>query len=411
MKDAELYSKILGLSAPWYVGEVDLNMAGKSVTINIKLEPNATLHCPVCNGRATRYDSNTRMWRHLDTMQFATLVKADVPRVECAEHGILQVSVPWAEARSRFTAMFESLVISWLLEASTSAVARNLNLTWDEVDGIRQRAVERGIARREVSELKNLCVDETSYKRGHRYLTIISDQDSGVVLEIKEDRKKESLTSFLETLTTEERSAIESVSMDMFPAYIGAVQDWIPDADNKICFDRFHVAQYLSRAVDLVRRSEHKALMKNGDTTLTKTRYDWLRDPSTMRRKTWLSFKELVFSTLKTARAWMIKESAKHLWNYATRTWAVKQWTAWYKRAIRSRLEPVKDAARTINNNLWGIINAIVLGKSNAKAESINSKIQTIKSRARGFHSPERFRIAILFHCGGLDMYPSGSHF
>lgn len=411
MKDAELYTKILGLSAPWHVSDVVLNMAGKSVTITIDLEPDAALHCPKCNKKSARYDSNARTWRHLDTMQFATLVKADVPRVECAEHGVLQVAVPWAEARSRFTAMFESLVINWLLEASASAVARNLNLSWDEVDGIRKRAVERGIARRQVSELKNLCVDETSYKRGHRYLTIITDEDTGVVLDVKEDRKKESLSTFLESLTIEERSAIESVSMDMFPAYIGAVRDWIPEADTKICFDRFHVAQYLSRAVDLVRRAEHKALLKIGDDSLKKTRYDWLRDPSKMSRAAWLSFKELAKSTLKTARAWHIKESAKHLWNYLTRTWAVKRWTAWYNYAIRSRLEPVKDAARTIKNNLWGIINAIVLCKTNAKAESINSKIQTIKSRARGFHSAERFRLSILFHCGGLDMFPTGCHF
>ncbi len=94
MKDAELYTKILGLSAPWHVADVALNMAGKSVTITIDLEPDAALLCPKCNKKAARYDSNPHMWRHLDTMQFATLVKADVPRVECAEHGVLQVSVP-----------------------------------------------------------------------------------------------------------------------------------------------------------------------------------------------------------------------------------------------------------------------------------------------------------------------------
>ncbi len=344
-------------------------------------------------------------------MQFATLVKADVPRVECADHGVLQVWVPWAEAWSRFTEMFESLVVNWLLEASASAVARNLNLSWDEVGGIRRRAVERGIARREVSELKNLCIDETSYKRGHRYLTIKTDQDTGDVLDVKEDRKKESLSTILQRLSIEERSAIESVSMDMFPAYIGTVRDWIPEADTKICFDRLHVVQYLSRAVDLVLHAEHNAQLKIGDDSLKSTRCAWLRDSLKMRRATWLSFKELAESTLKTARVWHIKESSNHLWSNLSRTWTVKQWTAWYNRAIRSRLEPVKDAVHTIKNNLWGIINAIVLRKTNAKAESINSKIQTIKSRARVFHSADRFRLSILFHCGGLDMYPTERHF
>ncbi len=283
-----------------------------------------------------------------------------------------------------------------------------MNLSWDEFDGIRRRAVERGIARREVSELKNLCINETSYKRGHRYLTIITDHDTGVVLDVKEDRKIGSLSTFLQSLSIEERAAIESVSMDMFPAYIGAVRDWIPEVNTKNFFDRFYVAQYLSRAVDLVRCAEHKALLKIGDDSLKKTRYDWLRDPTKMSRASRLSYKELAESTLKTARAWHIKESAKQLWNCLTLTWTVKQWTSWYNGAIRSRFEPLKDAVRTIKNNLWDIINAIVLCKANAKAESINTKIPTIESRARGFHYAERFRLSLLFHCVWFDMYPTG---
>jgi len=125
-----------------------------------------------------------------------------------------------------------------------------------------------------------------------------------------------------------------------------------------------------------------------------------------MSLKNWRSFEQLRHSTLKTARAWAIKEHAMCLWHYRGRTWALKQWSALLSWAIRSRLDPVKKVARTIKTHLWGIINAIVLNKSNAAAESVNSRIQRVKARACGFRNRKRFRTAILFHLGQLDLYP-----
>ena len=156
--------------------------------------------------------------------------------------------------------------------------------------------------------------------------------------------------------------------------------------------------------MDKVRRQEHKALRAEGDTTLTGSKYDWLTNRENMSRKQKRRFQSLKNSSLKTARAWAIKEMARNLWHYVHPTWALKGWKRWLSWAMRCRLEPVKEAAKTIKNHLWGIINAIILKVSNGPAESINSRIKTVKVRSRGFRNNERFATAIYFHLGGLDL-------
>lgn len=258
-------------------------------------------------------------------------------------------------------------------EASTSAVSRLMNLSWNAIDGILQRAVKRGLSRREALCVTQIGVDETAFRKRHDYVVIVSDQESRTVLHVGGDRKKETLKAWFESLTGEQREAIESVSMDMWPAFINATLESIPGAIEKIAFDKFHVARYLGEAVDKVRRQEHKALMAEGYEDLKGSKYDWLYNPRNMTRKQEKRFKALRDSTPKTARAWAIKEVAK-----------------------------------TIKEHLWGILNAIVLKVSNGPAEGLNSRIKMIKVRSRGFRNKERFANAIYFHLGGLDLYPEG---
>ncbi len=334
---------------------------------------------------------------------------ADAPRVECKTHGVVTVTVPWADPGSGFTALFEALVIDWLKEATIFAVSRLMNLSWNAIDGIMQRAVQRGLSRRAESSPTHLGVDETSFRKRHDYVTIISDQDQGIVLHVGEDRKKSGLKGWYERLSDEQRAVIESVSMDMWPAFINATMESLPDAAHKIAFDKFHVAKHLGEAVDRVRRQEHKALMKEGYEDLKGSKYDWLYNPENMTRQQKLRFSILRDSALKTARAWAIKELAMSLWNYVSKTWAEKGWKRWLSWAQRSRLDPIREVAKTIKEHLWGILNAIILKVSNGPAEGINSKIKMIKVRSRGFRSKQRFANAIYFHLGGLDLYPEGA--
>ncbi|QYZ67772.1 MAG: ISL3 family transposase [Gammaproteobacteria bacterium (ex Lamellibrachia satsuma)] len=221
----------------------------------------------------------------MDSCQYKIILVADVPRVKCEEHGVVTMSVPWAEPGSGFTAMFEALVIDWLKEASISAVSRLMGLSWNAIDGIMQRSVERGLARREEIYPTHIGVDETAFKKRHDYVTVVSDQEVGTLLHVGSDRKKATLKAWYDSLTEELREAIESVSMDMWPAFINATLESLPEAEEKIAFDKFHVAKYLGEAVDKVRREEHKALIAEGYQDLKGSKYDWLYNPENITRK------------------------------------------------------------------------------------------------------------------------------
>lgn len=253
-----------------------------------------------------------------------------------------------------------------------------------------------------------LGVDEVSFRKRHDYVAVVSDQERGHVIHVGDDRKKEDLKAFYGGLCEEQKRALKSVAMDMWPGFIHATLESIPHAGHKIAFDRFHVAKHLGEAVDKVRRQEHKALLREGRSILTGSKYLWQRNPENMDRRRWREFTGLRESSLKTARAWAIKEFGMSLWHYVSRTWAEKGWKRWYSWAIRSRLESVKRVARMVNKHLWGILNAIILHASNGPAESINSKIKMIKVRSRAFRNKGRFKNAIYFHLGGLDLYPEG---
>lgn len=407
MNDTQLYTQILGISKPWKITSVDVSLTEGQVEVHVK-HNDSKLRCPQCNKVCPGYDRRQRRWRHLDTCQLKTLLVADVPRVQCSEHGVVTVSVPWAEPGSGFTALFEALVIDWLKEASISAVARQLRLSWNAVDGIMKRAVRRGLSRRQQLCLKRLSVDETAFRKGHNYITVVSDQQTGAVVHVSDDRRIESLSIFYGTLTSSQKQQIEAVCMDMWPAYITATRQAIEGADEKIVFDRFHVAQYMSRAVDLVRRQEHRTLMREGDQTLKGSKYQWLRSLSNMNWHQRRQFAALRTSALKTARAWAMKEFAATLWNYTTPGWARRGWERLLGWMARSQLKPMRDARSTLKKHLWGILNAVMLKADNSRAESINSRIKVLKSRARGFRNKDRFRNAIYFYLGNLQLYPSG---
>ncbi len=408
MRNKDLYSQILGLSHPWQVMDVDIDNDKLEVIVHVEAV-GGSFACPKCQKMSSGYDHNTRRWRHLDTCQYYTILEAKIPRIECPEHGVLQVQVPWAESGSRFTALFETLAIDWLKEANILAVSRRLALTWDELDGIMQRAVRRGLACREKSQLDHIGVDETSFQKRHEYVTVVTDTTNGKVLHVADEHSQESLNSFFEGLSKEDLEGIKTVSMDMWKPYINSVKEYVPDADSKIAFDKFHVAKHLGDAVDKVRRQEHKALKAIGDETLKNTKYIWLQNPENMSESYGDRLQELKDLSLKTARAWAIKEFAMCLWSYVKPGWARKGWKRWLAWALRCQLAPMRKAACTIRDHLEGIVNAIVNNVTNACSESINAKIQRVKRMACGFRNRDRFRNAIYFHLGGLNLYPQAA--
>ena len=406
MRDTEFYDQLLGLSPPWFVSSVDLSLSEERVYVHVaNLEK--ILPCPICGAASRRHDGRHREWRHLDTCQMQTFLIAEVPRVKCLEHGVKQVPVPWAYPGSGFTAQFEGLVILWLKEASMSAVGSMFDLGWSAVDGIMKRAVDRGLKRR-VSKLpEHLGIDEKSFKRRHNYVTVICDQKSGHVVHVVPERKRSGVEEYLQQFDEVERRRVKTVAMDMWPAFIKAVENLIPKDEEKICFDKFHLAQHLSKAVDQVRRQEHRKFLKQGGASPLKgTKYLWLKNVENMTSEWRDALESLKPVAQKTARAWAIRQAGMDTWRYRPRHWARSAMLRWYSWAIRSRLEPIKKVARTVKRHLEGFVNAIHHQVTNARSEGINSRIQWIKYTARGFRNMQRFINAIYFHLGGLDMEP-----
>lgn len=406
MRDKELYAAILGIQLPWQVTSVVLDAKTEEVRVSIEAVTGTRFSCPQCKQSCPGYDTRRRSFRHLDTCQFKTILEADIPRVQCTEHGVLQIDIPWAEPNSGFTALMEALIIDWLQEASIQAVARRMALTWDQIDGVLQRAVRRGLERRKFEAIRHLGVDETAYQRRHEYVTIVSNQETDAVLHVADDRRQASLDEFWARLTPEQLAQIESIAMDMCAAYVRSTMEHVPGAEEKIAFDRFHVAKAINEAVNEVRKREHRELLEQGDTTLSRTKYIWLKNPENQDESHGAIFELAKDIGLKVARAWAIKETARGLWGYLAKGWAKRAWMKWISWASRCRLEPMRRVAQMVKKHLWGILNAIVLRVTNAGAESLNAKIQWIKNTACGFRNRQRFKNAIYFHCGKLDLYP-----
>lgn len=408
MQDRKLYQQILGIVSPWFVADVELDVQSGEVHVYLDHRKEATWSCVECGKECPLHDHQAeRSWRHLDTCQFRTVLHAELPRTSCEEHGVRVVEIAWAEPYGRFTALFERLVIDWLLAASQQAVADRVGLSWDEVHGIMERAVKRGLKRREAEPIQYIGIDEKSFRKRHRYMTVVNDIDRGRVLYVAEDRKQASLDGFWPTLTKEQLNSIEGVAMDMWGPYINSTKKHLPKADEKIVFDKFHVAKHLGEAVDKVRRDENTLLQEAGDDRLVGTKYTWLKGHNKFDQKGWRAFCQLRRGNLKTSRAWALREQAMTLWDYCYAGAAENHFRWWYRWATHSRLKPMIDKAKMLKRHLQNILNYLTHPITNALSESINSKIQWVKYTARGFRNRENFKTAIYFHCGSLDLLPA----
>lgn len=411
MDERGLYETLLGLRRPWLVERVEVRPEEEEVWVFVEPHAEAELHCPECSKVSPGYDrSEERRWRHLDTCQFRTIVVSRVPRIKCDAHGVRQVKVPWAEDRGRFTSLFEAWAIRLLEETTLLGAAQLLGISWEEASGIFHRAVTRGLARRKDEPLHVVGVDETSFQKRHEYVTVVADLERDRVVWVGEARRQETLSAYWKTVPPEWLNELSAIVMDMWDPYIAATRELVPDGMNKIVFDRFHVVQHLNRAVDDVRRAEQRELRISGRLSRLKglagTRYLWLRGNRTRSAADRERTESMRRSGYKVGRAWAIKEAAADLWAAKTRDGGESLFKSWYSWVARSRLPAMSKAAKTLKHYLGGILAYIDHPYTNAMTEGLNSKIQEIKYRARGYRNRENFRLAILFHCGKLNMSP-----
>ena len=386
MRDVDLFTKLLRLQRPWLVDEVILEPDHESVHVFVRHRSNARFRCPRCRAALPLYDHTPfRRWRHLDQGSWMTWLHARVPRVSCLFHGVRQVRVPWALSGGRLTLGFERHAIDTLLEADVLGSARLLRLSWHETWGVMERAVGRGLRAKRRRVIAHLGVDEKAIAKRHKYMTLVSDLDRGTVEFIEFDRKKSSLDAFYRSLSPKQLAGIRAVAMDMWEPFVASTWEHVPDAASKVVFDRFHIMKHMLEAVDAVRRSEHRLLQAEGDDTLKRSKYLWLFSEENVPAEQAQRFAQLRRLHLKTGRAWAIKESLRDVWTYRRKGWARRHWQAWYAWASRSRLKPVIAVARMIKVRLENVLNYCDHRITNATAEGLNSKIQTVKKTPMGF--------------------------
>jgi transposase len=356
-------------------------------------------------GWSTRagYDRSRRRWRHLDAGSCRVWLEAEIRRLDCRRCGrVVTEEVPWARLGAWHTRDFEDTV-AWLAQRTDkTTIATLLRCSWKAVDNIIARVVADYLDTARLEGLYRIGVDEISYKRGHYYLTVVADHDSGRVVWVAPGRRGRALADFYDALGSEGRDRIEAVSMDLSAIYTPVTQDALPHAT--ICYDPFHVIQIANRALDLVlSASRHGA-----EGTITGRQWRAARvalrsggerlDPRQQ---------ELVNSFRRTRRrvfrAWELKEDLRYL--YRVDYDLIRPYLkTWITAALRSRLPAFTNLAKTIRTHYDGICAAAELGLSNSRLEGINAKIRLIQRRGYGYHSIKALAASIYLCLGGITV-------
>ena len=394
MKDTELYSKILGINDPWYVENVEIDIPKQTIKVYLEHDNKASWTCPECGNAAPVYDHREqREWRHLDSCQFKTYLVASLPRIDCREHGIHTAKTPWSEPNSRFTLMFETFAISILQAVKVQVIAAHLlKHSENQIHDIMHRAVSRGMKRRTDNDaINHLSIDEKSFQKGHKYITVLGDPGNKRIIDVAESRTQEAVESLLRNgLSKKQQQEVNAVSMDMWKAFMNARKTILPNAD----------------AVDKTRKSENQELLKQGDATLKSTKYIWLHSPENMKIKQMSALESLSGLEIETSKVWMLKENFRHFFACNDIESATEFFRNWYDAATSLGNKYLTKTANMLADHINGLLAYIKHKVTNSYAESMNSLIQLLKANSRGFRKFENFRIAILFHFGKLKLYP-----
>ena len=407
MTDTKIYTALLHLRHPWYISRIDLDVKAEEAHVFIS-HHHEQMPCPTCGKKCNVRDhGDERVWRHMDLWQAKSYLHASMPRTDCPEHGILTVAVPWAEPHSRFTMGFEARVIIALQASKTVEGARSImQITWEEARGIMERAVARGLMRRQEVEMPHLAVDEKSYRKGRLFVTLLMDLDRGRIQGTAPGNSQESLEIILKSLTKMERESVEAIAMDMHKPYQNAVEAFFPVPMPAIVHDRFHVISQMNDALKKVRSDEALELAAEGRRDLIGVQQMILYGEENRPKKYDRRFAKLKKSELKTATVYAQKEVLRHLWDCTGVRQArrhFKEWATWCRKTANGH---VLKVVNMIESRLDNVISYCRHAISTGPLEGMNSIIMAIRRAGRGYRNAETFGMAIMFFCGGLNLMP-----
>jgi transposase len=393
----DLFTSALGLKEPWKVTDVSFDTIESKLDIYISRSKGSKVTCPVCGKECAVHDSKERTWRHLNFFQYKAFIHCKVPRCNCKEHGVKQVEVPWSRIGTGFTLLFEAFVMILVKSMPVNSVAKLINIYSDRIWRIIDHYVTVAHKSIDFSEVTTVGVDETSNKRGHNYITIFVDLKKSKVLYATEGKDSSTITSFKKAFKEHNGNvtSVENISCDMSPAFIKGIGLNFKDAN--ITFDKFHVIKRINEAVDEVRRTEIKQ-----NTLLKGTRYIWLKNPKNLTEKQKKQMYPLSKTNLKTLRAYNIKLNLQEFYEIDDKVAASRHLKKWFFWATHSKLEPMKEAAYFIKRHWDGIIQYTETKITNGALEGMNSIIQSVKRRARGYGTTNHFISMVYLVCSDL---------
>lgn len=394
---AALFTIALGLTPPWTVTKIEFSAEGQQLDLWLDFAPGATFACPECQRSGCKaHDAAERRWRHLDFFQHRTVLHARQPRIDCPEHGVKTVTPPWARPGSGFTLLMEAFVMALVENGLTpSAIGRLIGEHDTRIWRLLEHYVQEARSKADYSEVRALGIDETSRRRGHKYVTVFTDLQKVRVLFATEGKDAATVAAFKQDLTAHGGSPqhIQEVCLDMSAAFRKGLQEEFPDAAQT--FDNFHLVQVLNRAVDEVRRQE-QALRPE----LKRTRHLWLKNDWNRTDREREIFDSLRESGLATMRATHLRTVFQDIFALVDPQQAEAALKRWYYWATHSRLKPMIRAARTIKRHWEGVLRWFHSRLTNAVAEAINGLIQAAKRQARGYRST-RYLITMIYIIGG----------
>ena len=370
------------------------------------------LVCPRCSfSTPHRHDIRPMdsVWRHLDLGIWRLEVRARLRRLVCPAHGVLTEAVPFARYRSDFTRDFEHLVAWLATRTDKTTITRQLRIHWRTVGRIIERVCAQELDPDRLDDLFEIGIDEVGWRKGHRYLTLVADHQRRQIVWGAEGASAKVADTFFEQLGPERCARIEAVSMDMGPGYAKSTRANAPQAI--VCIDSFHVAKLGGDALDEVRREYWNELRTLGDQDAAKrfkdARWALLKRPEKLTDRQAQTLRALKAAGGKVARGYELKEALRSIFAPGLGVDDVSELlTRFSSRASRSRMQPFVRLARTIRKHRDGILAAVRLGLTNARAEALNNKVRLITRRAYGFHSATAALALVMLTCGPITLQP-----
>ena len=400
MRDTDLFQLALGLVPPWMVRATNFDADKKRIDIEIDFARGGRFPCPACaKADCPVHDTSMQEWRHLDFFQHQAFLHARTPRITCPDCGVKQIAVPWARPGSGFTLLFEALTMTLVTHMPVAAVARLVGEHDTRLWRIIIHYVEAALARLDLADLRRICIDETAAKRGHSYISLFVDIDRRRVVFIADGKDANTVAEFADHVDAHnsDASRIKEVCIDMSGAFIKGVTENLTEAE--ITFDKFHVMKLIGEAVDKVRRDEVKSRPE-----LKRSRYLWLRNENNLTAEQSAQLGTLSQTNLKTARAYHLRLTFQDIYKERSRAWAEIFFDKWYSWARRSRLEPMKSVAATMQRHRDGILAWFDSRIANGLIEGINSLVQAAKAKARGYRSLRNLKAITYLIAGKLDL-------